>query len=183
MSTSAPTTGWSSTVTIATGQPGYTYTATPAAGGTVLLQWSADAVSWTSFAGHPISSTTTGGVPSAALYLRGMSFGAAGTFDATARGYEVGSAPYGTLTAAEAEAIQRTVTSGAWRGFPAVTMRLRMAGTGTVTMDSRNLAGTITSGVYSYSPSGSTFVDYAYPGDDADAIRITLTGTATCEVI
>lgn len=75
------------------------------------------------------------------------------------------------------------VEPGVWRGFPSPTMRLRMGGIGTVTMDARNGAGVITLGVYSYTTTGTTVVQYAYPGDDADSIRITLTGTATAEVI
>jgi lysophospholipase L1-like esterase len=100
MSTSAPTSGWSSVITISSGQPGWTYTVTPAAGGSVLLQWSADNVNWVSFSDQPWTTTRVGGIPSAAVYVRGMSFGAAGTFDVTARPSEVT-----TLTSAQAAAV------------------------------------------------------------------------------
>lgn len=101
-----------------------------------------------------------------------------------------GAVPAVGQTAAQAAAMQAAVSgawtsdnSGAWASVRSVTMRLRMTGTGTVTMDSRNAAGTITLAVYTATVSGSTLVEYAYPGDDADSIRVALTGTATAEVI
>lgn len=81
MATSAPTSGWSSAVSLTPGLS-YSYTATPAAKSGLLIQWSADQISWTSFADEPVYSPRTGRVPGAANYLRGMSFGAAGSFDA-----------------------------------------------------------------------------------------------------
>ena len=79
-----------------------------------------------------------------------------------------------------------SVTSGVWRGVPPVTMRLRMSGVGTVVMDAASGpagTGTVTGSQFSFSPTGPQVDEYAYPGDSTCSIRITLTGTATCEVI
>ena len=83
--------------------------------------------------------------------------------------------------------ISRDGTTGVWRGLPSagVIQRVRMTGTGTVTMDSATGdlgAGTVTSGSYTYSVVGLQVDDYAYPGDAARSIRFTLTGTAAVEV-
>ena len=72
---------------------------------------------------------------------------------------------------------------GAWKrvsGLP----RLRLNGTGTVTIDARNLAGTITTGVFTQTVSGASgLIAFPYFGDDAVEVRATLTGTATAEII
>lgn len=177
MATSAPTSGWSSPVTIAAGLPGYTYTVTPAAGGTVLLQWSADNVNWTSFSDQPMSATTSGGVPSAAVYIRGMSFKAAGTFDTFLRPSEATAAsltaanlsalPYvtapATLSSANilayngaavslAAAATLTVADTAWAGLAAgLTIQVGQSGTATLafsgTAVKENASGTSASNV------------------------------------
>lgn len=75
------------------------------------------------------------------------------------------------------------MTSGTWMKCPSI-FRLRLTGTGTVTIDSRDTLGNITTGVASYILSGATDqIEFPYAGDDAVAIRATLTGTATAEVI
>jgi hypothetical protein len=51
-------------------------------------------------------------------------------------------------------------------------------------MDARSAAGTITTGVESYTATGSTTqIEFPYPGDDAKEIRVTLTGTCAAEVM
>lgn len=77
--------------------------------------------------------------------------------------------------------------TGVWRQVPAAgpVMRVRMTGTGNVTMDSATGdlgAGTVTTAVYTASVAGTQIDDFAYPGDAARSIRITLTGTAAVEV-
>ena len=83
--------------------------------------------------------------------------------------------------------VSGAVISGTWRGIPAAgpVMRVRMTGSGTVSMDSATGdlgAGTVTTAAYTNSVSGTQIDDYAYPGDAARSIRFTLTGTAAVEV-
>lgn len=82
MATTAPTSGWSSTVSLVVGVP-YRYVATPAANSTILLQWSADALNWIGFTDQPTARAISGSVPQLAGFLRAISFGSAGSFDAT----------------------------------------------------------------------------------------------------
>lgn len=95
------------------------------------------------------------------------------------------------LTAAQIASAQALVskdgTTGVWRQLPAsgVIMRVRLTGTGTVSMDSATGdlgAGTVTTAAYTASVAGTQIDDYAYPGDAARSIRFTLTGTAAVEV-
>ena len=95
------------------------------------------------------------------------------------------------LTSDQNVALQALVskdgTTGVWRQLPAsgVLMRVRMTGAGTVSMDSATGdlgAGTVTTGVYIATASGTQIDDYAYPGDAARSIRLNLTGTAAVEV-
>lgn len=95
------------------------------------------------------------------------------------------------LNSTEYQAFQSLVSrdgiTGTWRQLPAsgVLMRVRMTGTGTVTMDSATGdlgAGTVTTGAYTATVSGTQTDDFAYPGDVARSIRFTLTGTAAVEV-
>lgn len=81
MSTTAPTSGWSPTLFLAPGQA-YNYTVSPGAGGTVLMQWSANNSDWFDFAGGAFRAADTGGIPQTAIALRGIGVGATGTFDA-----------------------------------------------------------------------------------------------------
>lgn len=75
------------------------------------------------------------------------------------------------------------LTSGTWMQVPSI-FRLRLTGTGTVTVDAKDSLGNITTGVESYAPSGATDeIQYPFLGDDAVSIRVTLTGSATAEVI
>ena len=75
------------------------------------------------------------------------------------------------------------MVSSAWVKVPSI-FRLRLTGTGTVTIDSKDSLGNITSAVATYTVSGATDqIEFPYAGDNAVAIRATLTGTATAEVI
>ncbi len=76
-----------------------------------------------------------------------------------------------------------TLTSGVW--FPVGSLfRLLMTGTGTVTIDSKDALGTITTGVYTTTLTGATNeIGFPYAGDAAVQIRATLTGSATAKVI
>lgn len=75
------------------------------------------------------------------------------------------------------------MVSGTWMKCPSI-FRLRLTGTGTVTIDSRDTLGNIAASVASYTVSGATDqIEFPYAGDNAVAIRATLTGTATAEVI
>lgn len=97
----------------------------------------------------------------------------------------------GTLTSEQAAAVaaqvSTNVTTGVWRNLPAsgVLQRVRMTGTGTVSMDSATGdvgAGTVTTAAYAATVAGTQIDDFAYPGDAARSIRFTLTGTAAVEV-
>ena len=75
------------------------------------------------------------------------------------------------------------LTSGQWQWVPSI-FRLQMTGTGTVTLDSRDALGNITTGVYTVTLSGATNeIGFPYAGDAAVSIRATLTGSATAKVI
>ena len=83
--------------------------------------------------------------------------------------------------------VARNAFTGTWRNLPAsgVIMRVRITGTGSVSMDSatgESGAGTVTTAAYTASPVGTQIDDFAYPGDAARSIRFTLTGTAAVEV-
>lgn len=75
------------------------------------------------------------------------------------------------------------LTSGEW--FPVGSIfRLLMTGTGTVTLDSKDALGAITTSVYTVTLTGATNqIGFPYAGDAAVQIRATLTGTATAKVI
>lgn len=75
------------------------------------------------------------------------------------------------------------LVSGEWKPFTSWP-RLLLNGSGTVTIDSRNRAGTITTGVFAQTLSGATNeIAFPYFGDDAVEIRATLTGTAVAEIL
>lgn len=88
-----------------------------------------------------------------------------------------------SLQAGGVTVLRGQLSDGVWTTIPSV-FRLRLTGTGTVTLDSKDAAGNITTGVASYTVSGATDqIEFPYAGDHAVAIRATLTGTATVEVI
>jgi hypothetical protein len=75
------------------------------------------------------------------------------------------------------------LANGEWFNPPSI-FRLLLNGTGTVTIDSKDAAGTITTGVYSTTLSSAVNeIAFPYAGDSAIQIRATLTGTATAKVV
>lgn len=73
--------------------------------------------------------------------------------------------------------------SNVWMKIPSI-FRLRMTGTGTVSIDAKDSLGNITASVASYTVSAATNqIEFPYAGDDAVAIRATITGTCTVEII
>lgn len=79
--------------------------------------------------------------------------------------------------------LRGALVSGDWVTVPSI-FRLRLTGTGTAVMDSRDSLGVVTPAVASYTVSGATDqIEFPYAGDNAVAIRVTLTGTAAAEVI
>lgn len=79
--------------------------------------------------------------------------------------------------------LRGALVSGDWVTVPSI-FRLRFTGTGTAIMDSRDSLGVVTSAVESYTLTSATDqIEFPYAGDNAVAIRVTLTGDVTCEVI
>jgi hypothetical protein len=80
--------------------------------------------------------------------------------------------------------LRGSLASGVWMTPPSM-FRLRITGTGTLQMDSRDSLGNITLATFPLTTyTGETDkIEFPYAGDDAVAIRVTLTGTLTCEVI
>lgn len=75
------------------------------------------------------------------------------------------------------------LASDKWFNPPSI-FRLLLNGTGIVTIDSKDAAGTIKTGVYSTTLSSAVNeIAFPYAGDSAIQIRATLTGTATAKVI
>jgi hypothetical protein len=75
--------------------------------------------------------------------------------------------------------------SGVWVGFTGLP-RLKLGGTGTVSIDTNTKldgSGTTTTGVFTATTSGTTTIAFPFFGNDAVAVRATLTGTATAEII
>lgn len=73
--------------------------------------------------------------------------------------------------------------SGAWMR-PVVPFRIRVLGTGSVTMDARDSAGTVTTGVFQDAYATQTdAVVWPYPGDTARQVRFTFPSTMTIEVL
>jgi len=82
-----------------------------------------------------------------------------------------GALPYGPLE------------DGVWKRFVGW-LRLRLTGTGTVTIDARNALGVVTTIVPAMAITGATnTIIYPFPGVDATSIRATLTGSATAEIV
>jgi hypothetical protein len=78
--------------------------------------------------------------------------------------------------------LRGSLVDGEWFTIPSV-FRLRITGTGTVVIDSKDSLGNITTGVASYTVSGATDqIEFPYAGDDAVMILAHLSGT-TAEVI
>ena len=75
------------------------------------------------------------------------------------------------------------VLGSSWVTLPSV-YRLQISGTGTISIDTLAWDGvTITTGVFSFAPTGTSQPVYPYFGDSAYAVRATLTGTAVCNLV
>lgn len=79
--------------------------------------------------------------------------------------------------------LPNTLVSGEWKPFTSWP-RLLLNGTGTVSIDARNRAGTVTTGVFTQTLSSAVDeIAFPYFGDDAVEVRATLTGTAVVEIL
>ncbi len=75
------------------------------------------------------------------------------------------------------------MTDGVWMPVQAM-FRLALNGTGTIVLDAKDLAGAITTNVFSATgASAVNQVEFPYAGDSAVQIRATLTGSLTAKVI
>lgn len=73
--------------------------------------------------------------------------------------------------------------SGQWASIPSLS-RLRIVGTGSLSIDSRNRAGVVTSFVFSKTyASVLESIEFPYYGNSAVEIRATFPNTLTVEVI
>lgn len=73
--------------------------------------------------------------------------------------------------------------SGEWISAPSI-FRLRLVGTGTITVDSRDRLGVITTAVETYTISSATNqIEFPWLGDGAVEMRVTYPATATVEVL
>lgn len=72
---------------------------------------------------------------------------------------------------------------GQWQSIPSIS-RLRVVGTGSLSIDSRDRAGTVTTAVFTGSYASATgTIEFPYYGDAAVQIRATFPATLTVEVI
>jgi hypothetical protein len=72
--------------------------------------------------------------------------------------------------------------SGQWLSAPSI-FRLRLVGTGAITVDSRDRLGVITTNVENYSISGADIIEFPWLGDGAVEMRVTYPATVTVEVL
>lgn len=80
-------------------------------------------------------------------------------------------------------ATRTTGVPSGWMDVPSL-FRLRLSGTGTCTVDSRDHLGTVTYGVANYTvTSAINRIEFPYAGDSAVEIRLRLTGSCKAEVI
>lgn len=86
-------------------------------------------------------------------------------------------------TAASVAASKYAITAGSWWRVPTIS-RLRITGTGSLSINSRNGAGAVTSSVFSGNYSGANGkIEFPYYGDEAVEILATFPNTLTVEVI
>jgi hypothetical protein len=76
-----------------------------------------------------------------------------------------------------------TSYSGEWISAPSL-FRLRLIGTGTVTVDARNRLGTVTTAAETYAISGATNqIEFPFLGNDAAEMRVNYPNTVNVEVL
>lgn len=87
------------------------------------------------------------------------------------------------LSQAEQTIAPRALFSGQWTAVPSLS-RLRVVGTGALSIDSRSRAGVVSTAAFSgsYSSTPET-IEFPYYGDAAVEIRATFPATLTVEVI
>lgn len=79
--------------------------------------------------------------------------------------------------------VTSTLTSGVWATVPSF-FRLLLTGTGTVVVDSRDKLGAVSSALYTFTLTAATNqVEFPFLGLTATQIRVTMTGSATAEII
>ncbi|SMD05609.1 hypothetical protein [Novosphingobium sp. B1] len=130
-----------------------------------------------------------GGDPTARAAAAAASGAAANAQDTADDAVGAAAAAQGTANTALASAttartfLPGALSAGAWRpvtGLP----RLLLNGTGTVTIDARNRAETVTTAVYSTTlASAVNQIDFPFFGDDAVEIRAAYTGSASAEIV
>jgi hypothetical protein len=75
------------------------------------------------------------------------------------------------------------ITSGVWVEAPSI-FRLRLVGTGTITIDSRDRLNVVTTAVETYTISGATNqIEYPYLGEAAVDMRATFPSAVIVEVL
>lgn len=132
-----------------------------------------------------IRATATGSMTVTIEEGRGDKYGEDAYFDADYAQYSVDTSGNvtGLVGGNGSGVLKGPMVNGEWFSCPSI-FRLRLTGTGSVTVDSKDSLGNITTSVASYTVSGATDqIEFPYAGNNAVAIRATLTGDATCEVI
>ena len=102
------TSGWSAVAATLTSTTQYSYTATPGAGGSLVIQYTVDGTTWTTFANAPAGRTSSGNVPLGATGVRATALGVAG--DVTTQ-VAADNGP-GTLTASQVTGLYRGLKVG-----------------------------------------------------------------------
>lgn len=130
-----------------------------------------------------------GGDPTARAAAAAASGAAANAQDTADDAVGAAATAQGTANTALASAttartfLPGALSAGVWRpvtGLP----RLLLNGTGTVTIDARNRAGTVTTAVYSNTlASAVNQIDFPFFGEDAVEIRAAYTGSASAEIV
>lgn len=125
---------------------------------------------------------------------RDLGDAAAQLFAETAQQHRDAAETFAENSAASAEAAAEAVgqlgaflpgalQNGVWKPFSGMP-RLRLTGTGTVTIDARNSLGTITEDVETYATTAATNqIEFPFFGDDAVEVRAAITGTLSAEII
>lgn len=71
--------------------------------------------------------------------------------------------------------------AGEWIKLPAI-YKLEVGGSGTISIDVRDLANTVTTNTHQFVVNGSEFI-FPYFGDSVSDVKATITGTAFAEII